>query len=72
MITNDAPDPRDLFWSNIGVDRNTVENRKIIVQCVLLLGILGWGTIVSYIQKTVKEVKFDGIASGGFIESELT
>lgn len=49
MIANDAPDPRDLFWSNIGVDRKILENRKIIVQFLLLLGLLGWGTIVGVI-----------------------
>lgn len=51
MITEDAPDPRDMFWRNVGANRLTIESRRILVQCVLLLGLLGWGTIVSYINK---------------------
>ncbi|KAL7445542.1 hypothetical protein ACHAXH_007831 [Discostella pseudostelligera] len=51
MITDDAPDPRDVFWKNVGADRLTIESRKILVQCVLLLGILAWGTIATYINR---------------------
>jgi len=50
MITVDAPDPRDIFWGNIGVERENRENRKILVEFLLLLGILGWGTIATLIQ----------------------
>ena len=51
MMTDDAPDPRDVFWRNVGADRLTIESRKILVQCVLLLGILAWGTIATYINR---------------------
>jgi hypothetical protein len=51
MITDDAPDPRDVFWKNVGADRLTIESRKILVQCVLLLGILAWGTIATFINR---------------------
>lgn len=50
MLASDAPDPRDVFWSNVGVDIKLMENRKIIVQIVLLIGLLGWGAIVTLIQ----------------------
>ena len=50
MMTDDAPDPRDVFWRNVGADRLTIESRKILVQCVLLLGILAWGTIATCIK----------------------
>lgn len=57
MITEDAPDPRDVFWKNVGADRLTIESRKILVQCILLLGILGWGTIATYINRfTLKTI----------------
>lgn len=55
MITEDAPDPRDVFWSNVGVDLVTIENRKILVQMVLLLGIIVWSYIVTFIQSIVKK-----------------
>lgn len=51
MDAYDAPDPRDIYWKNIGADRLTIESRNILVQCILLLGILGWGTFVTYINK---------------------
>lgn len=54
MITEDAPDPRDVFWSNAGVDLVNMEKRKILVQLVLLSGIIGWSYFVSFVQKIVK------------------
>ena len=63
MLTNDAPDPRDLFWANIGVDRKQMENRKIVVQFLLLLGILAWGTIVTFIMSFTTQV-FEDIPFG--------
>ena len=56
MLTNDAPDPRDLFWNNVGVDRKTLESRKILVQCVLFIGLLGWGAIVTAIHGVTRTV----------------
>ena len=73
MITQDAPDPRDLFWSNIGASRKLMESRKILVQSALLLGVLGWGVIVTYIHNLIRwitgdinddEYKFIGVISG--------
>ncbi|KAL7553133.1 hypothetical protein ACHAWF_016395 [Thalassiosira exigua] len=51
MEASDAPDPRDIFWSNVGVEQKTMENRYILVQFVLLMGILAWGAIVSVINQ---------------------
>ena len=42
MLTDDAPDPRDLIWSNVSVEVKTIEGRKILVQCGLLIGVLAW------------------------------
>ena len=39
------------FWSNIAVERQRLEHRKILVECFLFIGILAWGTIVTLIQK---------------------
>lgn len=47
MITEDAPDPRDVFWQNIHSDRSQSEKRKILVQVILLSGIIGWSYFVS-------------------------
>ena len=71
MITNDAPDPRDLFWNNVGVDRKTLESRKTLVQCVLFIGVLGWGAIVTAIHGLALTV-LQGIPglSGSFITRE--
>lgn len=49
MITSDAPDPRDLYWSNFQHSLSLVENRKIIVQVILLICILCWSAIVGAI-----------------------
>jgi hypothetical protein len=54
-MTEDAPDPRDLFWSNVGVDLVTMERRKIFVQAILLLGIIGWSYFVDFIQKIINK-----------------
>ena len=50
MLTQDAPDPRDVFWANVCVERTTLESRKILVESLLLIGILGWGALVTVIQ----------------------
>lgn len=65
MITSDAPDPRDVFWKNVGVSRVTLENRKILVQFLLLLGVLAWGSIVTLIHSFTLQV-FGTIPFGGF------
>lgn len=49
MVTTDAPDPRDIIWSNMVVDYKTIEYRESISQLVLLLGLAGWGVIVTWI-----------------------
>lgn len=73
MITEDAPDPRDVFWKNVGADRLTIESRKILVQCILLLGILGWGTIATYINRfTLKTIGTLPLGlSPAFVQGEL-
>jgi len=59
MLTQDAPDPRDVFWNNVCVERTTLESRKILVESLLLIGILGWGALVTVIQSwTVSSISF--------------
>jgi len=54
MVTEDAPDPRDLFWSNIGVDVRNIESRKVLVQIFLFIGLLVWSYFVGFIQQLVE------------------
>jgi hypothetical protein len=54
MVTEDAPDPRDLFWSNIGVDVRNIESRKVLVQIFLFIGLLLWSYFVGFIQQLVE------------------
>ena len=59
MLTQDAPDPRDVFWANVCVERTTLESRKILVESLLLIGILGWGALVTVIQSwTVSSISY--------------
>ena len=59
MIAKDAPDPRDILWSNVGVDLVMMENRKFFVQPILLLGIFGWAYFIDAIHKNMsKEVDY--------------
>jgi hypothetical protein len=55
MITEDAPDPRDVFWSNVGVDLVTMKNRNFLAQMVLGLGLGVWSYIVTFIQNVVNK-----------------
>lgn len=54
MVTEDAPDPRDLFWSNIGVDIRNIASRKVLVQIFLFIGLLLWSYFVGFIQQLVE------------------
>lgn len=54
MVTEDASDPRDLFWSNIGVDVRNIESRKVLVQIFLFIGLLLWSYFVGFIQQLVE------------------
>ena len=49
MVTNDAPDPRDLIWSNMCMDYKTIEYRENVSEFVLLVGLAGWGVVVTWI-----------------------
>jgi len=49
ILASNAPDPRDLLWCNIAMDRKTVEQRRVVVQVFLVVGLLGWGAVVSLI-----------------------
>mmetsp|Transcript_1587 Transcript_1587/g.2834 ORF Transcript_1587/g.2834 Transcript_1587/m.2834 type:complete len:931 (+) Transcript_1587:3-2795(+) len=49
MITRDAPDPRDILWSNICTEHTKIETRKIVTQFFLVIGILVWGTFVTIV-----------------------
>jgi len=65
MVVSDAPDPRDLFWSNIGGDRHTIETRRVLVNSVLFVGILAWSRISNTIQfvaiETLKSIDTNDI-----------
>mmetsp|Transcript_17144 Transcript_17144/g.37879 ORF Transcript_17144/g.37879 Transcript_17144/m.37879 type:complete len:1186 (-) Transcript_17144:79-3636(-) len=65
MITSEAPDPRDILWVNISVDRRVTDIRNVIVQVLLFAGLLGWGTINTYITSIVnKAVEGAGVKEG--------
>ncbi len=49
MITNDAPDPRDIIWPNMCMDYKTIEYRERISEFILLIGLACWGLIVTWI-----------------------
>jgi hypothetical protein len=55
MVTEDAPDPRDLLWSNVGVDLVIMGRKKKIVQAILLLGIICWSYFVDFIQNIINK-----------------
>ena len=75
MLTDQAPDPRDIYWSNVGVDYKIMENRRIIVEALLCLGVLGWGVVVTFIQALTSQVmiSFEDLAPVmiGLVEGEL-
>ena len=72
MMTSEAPDPRDLYWSNIGVNRSKMENRKILVQGLLGLGIIFWSTIVVFINNfTVQAFKWMPDVGEGVIQGKV-
>ena len=43
FITKEAPDPRDVLWSNIICDHRFIEKRKVVVEFVLVILVLTWG-----------------------------
>ncbi len=49
MITNDAPDPRDIIWSNMCIDYQTIEYRERVSEFILLVGLGCWGYVVTLI-----------------------
>lgn len=49
MITNDAPDPRDIIWSNMCMDYQTIEYRERVSEFILLIGLACWGYVVTLI-----------------------
>ena len=49
ILASNAPDPRDLLWCNISMDRKTIEQRRVVVQVILVVGLLGWGAVVTFI-----------------------
>ena len=75
MLTDQAPDPRDIYWSNVGVDYKVMENRRIIVEALLCLGVLCWGVVVTAIQALTKQVliSFENLApvTIGLVEGKL-
>jgi hypothetical protein len=49
MVTTDAPDPRDIIWTNMAMDYKTIEYRETISDFVLLIGLACWGVVVTWI-----------------------
>ena len=76
MEAEEAPDPRDIFWANVGVDRKILENRRIIAEAFLGLGVLAWGVIVTVIETWTEQIlgTFESLAPVmiGLVEGELT
>ena len=61
FATEQAPDVRDILWSNMPLDRRTIQRRYVIVQCFLLIGILFWSAIVGAIGNIETAVASSGI-----------
>ena len=72
MITNDAPDPRDIIWSNMSIDHQTIEYRERISEFILLIGLACWGFIVTIITSFSNVVATGiGLAQVDYIKSFL-
>jgi hypothetical protein len=61
MITSDAPDPRDILWSNMCSDYKGIQKRRAIVQFLLVIAILTWGAFVSLVTNAAN-ASFDNIS----------
>lgn len=70
MITNDAPDPRDIIWSNMCIDMKTIEYRERISEFVLLVGLACWGLIVTWITSFSNAIESGiGLQQVGYLQS---
>mmetsp|Transcript_26962 Transcript_26962/g.56923 ORF Transcript_26962/g.56923 Transcript_26962/m.56923 type:complete len:1388 (-) Transcript_26962:191-4354(-) len=48
-ITTDVPDPRDIVWANVVVEKYLSDRRETLVNVLLFVGIFGWGAFVTWI-----------------------
>merc|ERR1719161_1346743 len=70
MLASNAPDPRDLLWCNISMDQKTIEQRRVAVQVVLVVGLLGWGTAVTVITDVANDLARQ-IEPANFIDDSI-
>lgn len=49
MVASPAPDPRDIRWENVTVDKNNIRFKKMQCDAVLLTGTLFWSVVVTAI-----------------------
>eukprot|EP00563_Minutocellus_polymorphus_P011366 CAMPEP_0181061736 /NCGR_PEP_ID=MMETSP1070-20121207/22691_1 /TAXON_ID=265543 /ORGANISM="Minutocellus polymorphus, Strain NH13" /LENGTH=1460 /DNA_ID=CAMNT_0023141733 /DNA_START=161 /DNA_END=4540 /DNA_ORIENTATION=+ len=49
MLTLPAPDPRDIRWENVTVEKNNIRFKKMQCNAVLLTGVLFWSLVVTAI-----------------------
>ena len=49
MLTLPAPDPRDILWENVTVEKNNIRFKKMQCDVLLLTGTLFWSVVVTAI-----------------------
>jgi hypothetical protein len=70
MVTTDAPDPRDIIWSNMAMDYKTIEYRESISEFVLLIGLACWGVVVTWITSLSNVIATGvGLPQVGYLQS---
>lgn len=76
MTSSNAPDPRDIIWDNATMDRDDIEKRRLVIDCLLGLGILFWSAFVTMITNFVNKILADDLIQkfsvlGNLIKSYL-
>mmetsp|Transcript_41498 Transcript_41498/g.81344 ORF Transcript_41498/g.81344 Transcript_41498/m.81344 type:complete len:610 (-) Transcript_41498:238-2067(-) len=51
MSMTSAPDPRDIIWDNILVDRKVINSKTLIATVCLVFGVLFWSSVVAFVSK---------------------
>ena len=49
FVTQEAPDPREIFWENAPTARATISKATFVVELVLLVGVLFWSVIAALV-----------------------
>ena len=72
MLTGSAPDPRDIIWENVTVERSTIWIKKIQCDALLFTGTIFWSFVVTAVTSISNLDQLSQFLPGWLIPEENT